>query len=295
MIKQYFFLPSTSWTIPYKPDNAQPYTWPTVVIFMARFLLFVAFLNASAAVVLDRRRISFYTCSFFKFACFAAVLKWKSLNFTAEKISNLWHQVQKKLRVKSRRSHSNSHLESRENQTDNTSRSSEPELLLSPEGGQYQQSGALHYISGHWKLFVGEYFTNKHEEFCGPLGVIVFTANINDFLRPVPVGILPVLCKPWPTFTLWDQGQMEKQKIPSLAWNSINQKCHLEYLHFIVVFFFLEYLKRYWLEKLSVCISKIHDSKISVIRPSCRELWFENTEFSELSSTRKRQNWRLCK
>lgn len=134
---------------------------------MARFLLFVAFLNASAAVVLDRRRISFYTCSFFKFACFAAVLKWKSLNFTAEKISNLWHQVQKKLRVKSRRSHSNSHLKSRENQTDNTSPSSEPELLLSPEGGQYQQSGALHYISGHWKLFVGEYFTNKQKSFVG--------------------------------------------------------------------------------------------------------------------------------
>lgn len=201
------------------------------------------------------------------------------------------------LRVKLRRSHSNSHLKSRENQPGNTSPSSEPELQLSSEGGQCQQSGALHYISGHWKLFTGEYFTNKHEEFCGPLGVTVFTANIDDFLRPVAVGILLVLCKSWLTFTLWDQGQMEKQRIPSLAWNYMNQKSHLEYLcFFFFLFFFLEYIKRYYLVKLSICISTIHnDSKISIIHPSCRELRFENTEFSELWATIKRQNWKLCK
>lgn len=52
-----------------------------------------------------------------------------------------------------------------------------------------------HYTMVHQKLFIREYFTYEHEEICGSLGAIVFTANINDCLRPVPMGILPVLCE----------------------------------------------------------------------------------------------------
>lgn len=152
---------------------------------------------------------------------------------------------------------------------------------------------------GHWKLFIGKYFTYEHEEFCGPLGAIVFTANINDCLRPAPVGILPVLCESWPTSTLWDQGQLQKQLIPSyleLYKSEVSPICVFFFLSFFF-FFSLSILviKMYWLEKLSICVSKIHnDSEVSIIRTSSREFWFENTDFNKLWSRelRKRQKWR---
>lgn len=134
MIKKYFFLPSTSWTILCKPDNAQLYMWPTVVVFMARFLLFVAFLNASAAAVLDRRRISFYTCSFFFLCLFCCHFKmkvselysWRNIKFLTSGSENVRDKIEEKpLQFQ---------LTNRQNQTGNTSPSSEPELQLSPEG-----------------------------------------------------------------------------------------------------------------------------------------------------------------
>lgn len=184
-------------------------------MFMTRFLLFVAFLNASVTVVLDCWRISFYILFF---ACFIAILKWKFLNFTVEKNLRALTWGQKVVRIKVWRSHCHSHLKSRENHTDSTSAQEAKQWAIAftlTDLGQYQHCRTLHYIMGHWKLFIGEYFTYEHEEFCGPLGATVFTANINDCLRPVPMGIFPVLCESWPTFTLWDQGQLEKQLIPS--------------------------------------------------------------------------------
>lgn len=81
-------------------------------------------------------------------------------------------------------------------------------------------------------------------------------------------------------------------QIWSLTWN-------------ICVFFFLSFffffslsilvIKMYWLEKLSICVSKIHnDSEVSIIHTSSREFWFENTDFNKLWSRelRKRQKWR---
>lgn len=72
----------------------------------------------------------------------------------------------------------------------------DPQLILVPELGQSQHSRTLHYIMGHQKLVTGDYFTYEQVEFCGPLGAIVFTANINDCLSLVPMGILSVLCEP---------------------------------------------------------------------------------------------------
>lgn len=101
------------------------YGWRALVMFMKRFLLFVAFLNASVTIILGCWRIAFYLYSFLLFVfltCFVDIFKWKFLNFTVEK-SQTWPLTwgQKVVRVGVGRSPYHSLWKSRENPTDNTS------------------------------------------------------------------------------------------------------------------------------------------------------------------------------
>ena len=155
----------------------------------------------------------------FFFPCFVAIFKMKISKLYSWKNLRSLTWGQKVVKVKVGRSHCHSHVKGRENHTYSTSAQKAKQwataFILTGAGTPPPlQNIALHdrpLETVHWGiLYLWAWW------FCGPLGAIVFTANINDCLRPVPMGILPVLCESWPTFTLWDQGQLEKQLISCL-------------------------------------------------------------------------------
>lgn len=134
------------------------------------------------------------------------------------------------MRVEVGRGCCHSHLRSRENHTDSPSAQQRATAPALAEPGHHQHFTVLHY--GPSETVHRGVFSCEHEEFCGPLGAILFTANINDCSRSVPWGFWLFSVSRDPLF-LSEIRDIWKNNWSLPAQNSISLKSRLEYLCFL--------------------------------------------------------------